>query len=104
MQWSKPYIDSATGELVIAVSKAVLSNGNVIGVIGLDIKLTALANTIEASNVGFKGYPMVLDTEGTVIAHPHNNRDNFMEMPFIAAMYEGGNDHNVSYYSYGDVD
>ena len=43
VQWSKPYTDSATGELVIAVSKAVQSNGKFIGVLGLDIQLTALA-------------------------------------------------------------
>ncbi|WP_318615781.1 methyl-accepting chemotaxis protein [Sporosarcina sp. YIM B06819] len=104
IQWSKPFTDSATGELVIAVSKAVQSNGKIIGVLGLDIQLTALANAIEASDVGYGGFPMVLDTEGTVIAHPYSNGENFMKMPFIAAMYKEGNDTNISYYGYEGVD
>ncbi|WP_186669190.1 methyl-accepting chemotaxis protein [Sporosarcina sp. BP05] len=104
VQWSKPYTDSATGELVIAVSKAVHSNGKIIGVLGIDIQLTALASTVAASDVGYGGFPMVLDTDGTVVAHPYSNGENFMSMPFIAAMYENGNDQNMSHYSHEGVD
>ncbi|MFJ7735314.1 methyl-accepting chemotaxis protein [Lysinibacillus sp. NPDC097287] len=104
VQWSKPYTDSATGEFVIAVSKAVQENGEVVGVLALDINLEALAKEIESSDVGYGGFPMVLDTEGTVVAHPYSNGENFMEMPFIAAMYKEGNEHNTSYYSYEGVD
>ncbi|WP_313892192.1 methyl-accepting chemotaxis protein [Psychrobacillus sp.] len=104
VQWSKPYTDSATGELVIAVSKAVVSNGRVVAVLALDMELTALAEEIEASDVGYEGFPMVLDTDGTVIAHPFSNGENFMEMPFIKAMYNEGNEKDISFYSYEGVD
>lgn len=104
VQWSKPYTDSVTDELVIAVSKAVQVNGKVVGVLALDIQLEALAKEIESSDVGYGGFPMVLDTAGTVVAHPYSNGENFMEMPFIAAMYEKGNEQNTSYYHYEGVD
>ena len=92
VQWSSPFIDSATGELVIAASKAVLSNGKLIGVIGLDIQLGALTDKIAASDVGYNGYPILLDTEGIVLAHPESQGDNFMDLPFIANMYKDGNE------------
>lgn len=104
VQWSKPYTDSATGELVIAASKAVQDNGKLIGVLALDIQLTSLTDKITSSDVGYGGFPMVLDTDGTAIAHPYSNGENFMSMPFIAEMYKVGNDKSISYYSYEGVD
>lgn len=104
LQWSTPYTDMASNESVVTVSKAIQSNGKVIGVLGLDIQLTALANQIESSDVGYKGFPMVLDAEGTVIAHPYSDGENFMEMSFIADMYKSGNEEMVSRYTYTGVD
>lgn len=104
VQWSKPYKDSVTGELVVAASKAIQVNGKLVGVLGLDIQLASLKEQIESSDVGYKGFPMVLDTDGTVVAHPYSNGENFMEMPFIAAMYEEGNEQNTSYYAHEGVD
>lgn len=104
IQWSKPFMDLATDELVVAVTKAIQSNGQVIGVLALDIKLTELASEIKSNDVGYGGYPMVLDPDGTVIAHPSSNGENFMEMPFIADMYKAGNEQNTSYYEYEGVD
>ena len=65
VQWTSPYIDQATGQFVISASKAVQSNGKLIGVVGLDVQLVALTDKIAASDVGYDGYPIVLDAEGT---------------------------------------
>ncbi|MET3655818.1 methyl-accepting chemotaxis protein [Sporosarcina psychrophila] len=100
VQWSSPFIDSATGELVIAASKAVLSNGKLIGVMGLDIQLGALTDKIASSDVGYKGYPMLLDTEGIVLAHPESQGADYMDQPFIADMYKGGNEKGAIHYDY----
>lgn len=104
IQWSTPFIDSVTNELVVAVSKAVFSNNQFIGVLSLDIELSTLVTEIESSDVGYKGFPMVLDTNGTVVAHPYRVGENYMSMPFIAAMYEDGNDQNISYYESDGID
>jgi len=100
VQWSSPYIDSATGELVIAASKAVQSNGKLIGVMGLDIQLGALTDKIASGDVGYNGYPMLLDTEGTVLAHAESQGANFMDQPYIAEMYKGGNEKGHIHYDY----
>ncbi|MFJ7932838.1 methyl-accepting chemotaxis protein [Sporosarcina sp. NPDC096371] len=103
VQWSSPYTDSATGELVIAASKAVQSNGEIIGILALDIQLTALSEKVAASDVGYAGFPMVLDTDGNIIAHPYDAGKNYMNYTFIADLYKEGNDHGVSYYEADNI-
>ncbi len=68
--WSNPYADAATGEVTITVSKAVINNGKVIGVIGIDMNLKILSEKLSNITVGRKGYVFVTDGKGTVIAHP----------------------------------
>lgn len=102
-QWSTPYNDTATGKLVVTASKAIQVDGNIVGVLGLDIELTALAEQINNSDVGYKGFPMVLDTDGNAVAHPYSNGENLMNLPFIAAMYEEGNEQDVSHYPHEGV-
>ena len=104
IHWSTPYTDMVSGNLVVTVSKAIQSGNKVVGVLALDIQLTALANQIEASDVGYKGFPMVLDTEGTIIAHPNSNGENLMDKPYIKEMYKEGNEQQVSHYNSEGVD
>lgn len=98
IQWSKPYPDAGTNEMVITVSKAIQSKGEIVGVIALDIELTALVSEIESNDVGYGGFPMVLDADGTIVASTSND-DNFIEMPLITDMYKEGNEENISYYN-----
>ncbi|MEO4053288.1 methyl-accepting chemotaxis protein [Solibacillus sp. CAU 1738] len=98
--WSKPYTDSVSDELVVTVSRAIQSNGKVIGVLALDIQLNALTNKIVSQDVGYGGYPMVLDKDGTVIAHPSSNGANLMDIPFVKDMYKVGNERNISHFLY----
>ncbi len=104
IQWSNPYTDAVTDELIVTLSKAIKQNNEVLGVLALDIQLSALASRIEDKDVGYRGFPMVLDTEGTVVAHPYSNGENFMEMSFIADMYKEGNEQKVSRYNFEGVD
>lgn len=92
VQWSTPYIDQATGQIVITASKAVLLNNKLIGVVGLDIQLPALTDKISSTDVGYGGYPVLLDAEGTAIAHPKLEGENLMDMPFVAKMYQDNNE------------
>lgn len=103
-QWSKPYIDTATKEFVITISKAIQSNSKIIGVLAFDIELKALTNKISSKDVGYGGYPMVLDKDGTVISHPSSNGANLMEIPFVAEMYKAGNEQNVHQFTYEGID
>jgi len=100
VQWTKPYVDQATGEFVISASKSVQANGKLIGVVGLDIQLAALTDKVSSSDIGYDGYPVIFDTEGTAIAHPTLQGENLMNLPFIAEMYEEGNEQGAIYYEY----
>lgn len=104
VQWTKPYLDQATGEFVISASKAVQSDGKLVGVVGLDIQLSALTDKISSSEIGYDGYPVVFDTEGTAIAHPTLQGENLMKLPFIAEMYNEGNEQGAIYYEYEGTD
>lgn len=103
VQWTSPYIDQATGEFVISTSKAVQSNGMVIGVVGLDVQLAALTDKISAVEVGYNGYPVVFDTEGTAISHPILHGKNLIDYPFIAEMYQDYNEQGAIHYVYEKV-
>ncbi|QNK87813.1 methyl-accepting chemotaxis protein [Sporosarcina sp. resist] len=98
VQWSTPYKDKVTGDLVITASIAVIAGDKLIGVVGLDLQLVSLTEKISAIEVGYKGYPVILDTEGTAITHRTLLGENLMDLPFIAEMYEEGNEKGAIYY------
>ncbi|WP_194841023.1 methyl-accepting chemotaxis protein [Sporosarcina cascadiensis] len=93
VHWTKPYIDEATGEPVISASKAIRNNGDVIGVAGLDIQLATMSAEISASEIPYNGYAFLLDTEGTVIAHPESVGENLMDQAYVAKMYKDEKGH-----------
>ncbi len=68
-----PYIDQSTGKIVITIATPVLdSSNNVHGVVGLDIDLTALTETIDTLDVTEKGYAVLLDADSNIIIHKNN--------------------------------
>ena len=103
VQWTNPYIDQATGEFVISASKAVYSNGKIIGVVALDVQLGALTDKVSTSDIGYGGYPAILDVEGTAIAHPSLHGENLMDLPFIAEIYKDDTERNDIHYVYEKV-
>ena len=70
---SDPYIDTGSGEIVITMSKAVLSGGTLKGVVAIDIDLAALAKDFSNVKVGDTGYVYITDRSGLMIAHPQSN-------------------------------
>ena len=70
LNWSKPYVDVATGEYAISGSKAVIRDGQVIGVLGIDILLSKFTETLASTELGYGGYPLLIDTDGNAIVHP----------------------------------
>ena len=84
--WSKPYMDEITKTYTITGSKAVVVNGEVMGVIGIDILLSQLTNTISESELGFDGYPIIMEEDGTAIAHPTLAGENVSNYTFINKM------------------
>lgn len=81
--WSKPYLDEATGEFTITGTKAVLINGQVTGVIGIDILLSKLTETISSSELGFEGFPVIIESDGSAIVHPTLFGENLSDYAYV---------------------
>lgn len=67
-----PYEDAFNkGQYVVSYVKSVKDNssGQVIGVAGIDIKLTQIAQQVANSKIGDSGYAAIVDGTGTIIAH-----------------------------------
>ncbi|AXX95779.1 methyl-accepting chemotaxis protein [Arcobacter ellisii] len=66
---SEPYIDYSTKKLVISVSAPIKKDGKIIGVIGSDIALDTVVNTVLNINLNEEGFAYLTDFEGKTIIH-----------------------------------
>ena len=66
---TSPYVDAASGNTVVGIVQAVMKDGKVVGVIGLDCSLSSLAERIGVKKVGNSGSVSISDPSGIVIAH-----------------------------------
>ncbi|WP_346234392.1 methyl-accepting chemotaxis protein [Lysinibacillus telephonicus] len=89
--WSAPYIDSSTGQYAIAGSIAVKEGNEVVGVLGVDILLSSLTEMISSIDLGFEGYPVILDASGTAIVHPSKFGENLSSEEYVASILADSN-------------
>jgi methyl-accepting chemotaxis protein len=68
--WTDPYLDINTGELTITGAKAVYAGDSIAGVMGMDILLNDLTETLSGIELGYGGELVLLNSEGSIIAHP----------------------------------
>lgn len=62
MIWTEPYADFTTNELVITVANPVYSSsGTLEGVVGMDVKMTEMANKLNELKIGKSGYVFLID-------------------------------------------
>lgn len=67
--WTDPYLDTATGQITITVSKTVEENGEIIGVVASDISLDKLSSKIAKLKIGKKGYVSLASRDGIILTH-----------------------------------
>lgn len=72
LNWTNPYIDAITGQLIITVAKVVKKDGENIGVAAADILLTDLQEAIGNYKIGQQGYVFAVDSSGIVLNHPED--------------------------------
>ena len=93
--WSKPYLDEITKTYTITGAKAVVINGSVVGVMGIDILLSKLTDTISQSELGFEGYPVIVEQDGTAISHPTLAGENLSEHAYMSKILNSSNEEGV---------
>jgi two-component system, sensor histidine kinase and response regulator len=80
-----PYASVTSTDVNIGTVKALLDeNGDIYGVVGIDVTLAGLTDYIEAVTVGHKGYMVLLDKEGTFLA----SQDQSARAMTIDALYK----------------
>lgn len=65
-----PYIDTASGNLVVTLASAIGKNGTLVGVVGIDIDLATLSESLNDIKLGDSGYLFITSENGTIITHP----------------------------------
>lgn len=66
---SEPYKDASGEKNTVSLSKAITKDGEVIGVLSVDIKLEELSKNLSKVKMGENGYIFVTDKAGNMIAH-----------------------------------
>lgn len=84
--WTEPYIDAATGEYAITGAKAVYDDGEIIGVLAVDLLLQSLTDMVSSTDLGYEGYPIILDAAGTAVVHPTLAGESLADAPFVQKM------------------
>lgn len=93
--FSDPYTDATTGKTTVSISKAVEKDGEIVGVVAMDINFTTLAKSTAEIKVGDEGYAVLLDKNGLILTHPDEKligSDAFSKLPIwktIAEKKEG---------------
>lgn len=108
--WSDPYQDASTGRWVITYAVPIYRNGELIGVIGLDVFIDTLVDTIKSVKVGETGYAYVVNEDGLIIAHL--NKEYVMKLNVfeqeslkpIADIVRSGKDYGVVTYEWQGVE
>ncbi|MGG4191525.1 methyl-accepting chemotaxis protein [Paenibacillus peoriae] len=64
---SSPYLSASSKQMTVTVSKATPDGS---GVIGIDLKISGIKQTLNDIKVGHEGYAILLDSNRTYIVHP----------------------------------
>ena len=81
-----PYVDAITKKNCMTFAKTVKDNqGKLVGVIGLDIDLKIISNMVANIKLGEKGYSVVIDSAGAIVAHKNQDilGQNSEKQPWI---------------------
>lgn len=75
---TEPYVDAATGSMVITITAPVHAEGKIVGLTGIDITIDKLSQVVGDYKLGENGYFTLL-TEGDVITS-HKDIDNVLKL------------------------
>jgi tetratricopeptide (TPR) repeat protein len=71
--FSQPYVDASTGNNIITVSKAIYNDSGIIGVLGGDLSIRNLYNSIAKDKIMNNGFIFLIDANGNIVIYPDSN-------------------------------
>lgn len=90
--WTEPYVDTATGNIIVTLARPVYHNQDFLGVVGIDISVEQLTQIVNKLKIGETGYGMLIDNSGKLMATP-NEEDvgkDVTSEPYYQKMEEEG--------------
>ncbi|MCP1497610.1 methyl-accepting chemotaxis protein [Pseudomonas migulae] len=97
---TEPYIDAATGQLIISMATASKKAGQSVGVVGGDLSLQTLIDTLSARNFDGMGYAFLVSADGKILVHP----DKALVMKSLSEAYPKNTPRISSDFSEVEVD
>jgi len=85
LQWTRVYQNPAGAGLVVTLSAPVYAENNFLGVMGADVKLAEIINTLAKVKIGKTGYAFLVDDGGYILAMPPAGYQIFGLQPEIVA-------------------
>lgn len=67
--FTSPYVDTATGSMIITIAAPISEAGKVSGVFGCDITLDYIMDIAKDIKVTENAYPVLIDSSGTIMVH-----------------------------------
>lgn len=71
--FTSPYIDTATGNMIITVASPIYENGEFAGVFGCDITLEELMGILDEMKISENGFAVLVDNDNNIMAHGGND-------------------------------
>ena len=69
--WLPPYVTDNLGERVISYNTPVYLNGHFVGVVGIELDYSFMAEQVNNITLYDDGYAFVNDSQGNLVYHPH---------------------------------
>lgn len=69
MNISTPYIDTSTGQMVITMSKPLMENGTLIGIVACDLKIDSIMSIFDKHSTDDGSYIFLMDQEQHILSH-----------------------------------
>jgi methyl-accepting chemotaxis protein len=67
---TEPYVDAATGQTIISLAMPSTKAGQGVGVVGGDLSLQTLIDTLSARDFDGMGYAFLVSADGKILVHP----------------------------------
>ncbi|WP_243186831.1 methyl-accepting chemotaxis protein [Clostridium muellerianum] len=71
--YSEPYLDELTKKIIVSISRPIVKNNEIVGVVSCDIKLDTITTTLEKSKTINNSYTFLLDNKNNFIVHPNKD-------------------------------
>lgn len=68
--WTDPYVDVASGRIVVTAAKTNYSGSKFNGVFAVDLTVNNLLETLEEVSLDHSGYLMIVSSNGSYVSHP----------------------------------